>query len=99
MHIGQVGISEFAVDLSRAYNDYLYDRFLRLEPRLKGMALLPLQDCSAAVSELRRVVKSYGMVGGILPADGLPRPLGHDDFHPLYEEANRLNCMLRWKYY
>ena len=23
MHIGQVGMSEFAVDLSRAYNDYL----------------------------------------------------------------------------
>jgi hypothetical protein len=27
MHIGQVGMVEFAVELSRAYNDYLYDRF------------------------------------------------------------------------
>jgi uncharacterized protein len=34
------------------------------------------------------------MVGGLLPADGLSRPLGHQDFHPLYEEANRLGCML-----
>jgi predicted TIM-barrel fold metal-dependent hydrolase len=94
MHIGQIGIPEFAVDLSRAYNDYLHDRFLRHEPRLKGVAVLPLQDVKAAAAELRRVVKEYGMVGGILPADGMPRPLGHAEFHPLYEEANRLGCML-----
>jgi uncharacterized protein len=94
MHIGQVGIAEFAVELSRAYNDYLYDRFLRDEPRLKGIAVLPLQDIDAAVAELRRAVRDYGMVGGVLPADGLPRPLGHRDFHPLYEEASRLGCML-----
>jgi hypothetical protein len=43
MHIGQVGMTEFAVDLSRAYNDYLYDRFLRHESRLRGVAILPLQ--------------------------------------------------------
>ncbi|HWH78278.1 MAG TPA: amidohydrolase family protein, partial [Candidatus Binatus sp.] len=94
MHIGQVGMAEFAVDLSKAYNDYLYDRFLRHEPRLKGIAILPLQDVPAAVAELRRVVKDYGMVGAVLPADGLPRPLGHPEFHPVYEEANRLGCML-----
>jgi predicted TIM-barrel fold metal-dependent hydrolase len=29
-----------------------------------------------------------------LPADGLSRPLGHQDFHPLYQEASRLGCML-----
>jgi predicted TIM-barrel fold metal-dependent hydrolase len=85
---------EFAVDLSRAYNDYLYDRFLCQESRLKGIAVLPLQEVGAAVAELRRAVKEYGMVGGLLPADGLPRPLGHQDFYPLYEEANRLGCMM-----
>jgi predicted TIM-barrel fold metal-dependent hydrolase len=94
MHIGQIGIAEFAVDLARAYNDYLYDRFLQHEPRLKGMAVLPLQDVGAAIVELRRVVNEYGMVGAILPADGLPRPLGHPEFHSLYEEADRLGCML-----
>jgi predicted TIM-barrel fold metal-dependent hydrolase len=94
MHIGQVGMVDFAVDLSRAYNDYLYDRFLCQESRLKGIAVLPLQEVGAAVAELRRAVKEYGMVGGLLPADGLPRPLGHQDFYPLYEEANRLGCMM-----
>ncbi|HEY2921790.1 MAG TPA: amidohydrolase family protein [Candidatus Binatia bacterium] len=67
---------------------------MRREKRLKGIAVLPLQDVPAAVMELRRAVKQYGMVGGLLPADGLPRPLGHSEFHPLYEEANRLGCML-----
>jgi predicted TIM-barrel fold metal-dependent hydrolase len=94
MHIGQVGMVDFAVDLSRAYNDHLYDRFLRHEPRLKGIAVLPLQDVHAAIGELRRVVKDYGMVGGLLPADGLPRPLGHQDFYALYEEASNLGCMM-----
>lgn len=94
MHIGQVGIAEFAVDLARAYNDYLHDCFLQHEPKLKGMAILPLQDVPAAVVELRRAVKEYGMLGAILPADGLPNPLGHSQFHPLYEEADRLGCML-----
>ncbi|MGH7774505.1 MAG: amidohydrolase family protein [Candidatus Binatia bacterium] len=94
MHIGQIGIPQYAIDLCRAYNDYLHDRFLRHEPRLKGMAILPLQDVPAAVLELRRAVKECSMVGGILPADGLPRPLGHPDFYPLYEEADKLGCML-----
>jgi len=66
MHIGQVGMTEFAVDLSRAYNDYLDDRFLRQEKRLKGIAVLPLQDIPVAVAELRRAVKELGMVGGII---------------------------------
>ena len=94
MHIAQIGMTQFAVDLARAYNDYLYDRFLRHDARLKGIAILPLQDIDAAATELRRVVTEYKMVGGILPADGLVRPLGHPEFHPLYKEANRLGCML-----
>jgi predicted TIM-barrel fold metal-dependent hydrolase len=56
--------------------------------------VLPLQDPAAAAAELRRAVNDYRMVGGILPADGLPRPLGHPEFAPVYKEASRLGCML-----
>ena len=94
MHIGQVGMTDFAVDLSRAYNDYLYDRFLRMRPRLKGHCGFAAARCSRGGRRVAPRVKDYGMVGGVLPADGLPRPLGHPEFHPLYEEANRLGCML-----
>ena len=58
------------------------------------MALLPLQDVPSAVKELRRAVKNHGMVGGILPAEGLPLPLGHALYRPIFIEADRLGCAL-----
>ena len=48
----------------------------------------------SAVKELRRVIKNYGMVGGILPAEGLPLPLGHPLYRPIFIEADRLDCAL-----
>jgi predicted TIM-barrel fold metal-dependent hydrolase len=85
MHIGQIGNPRYAVELCRAYNDFLHEQFLTQDRRFRGMALLPLQDVPSAVKELPRAVKCHGMVGGILPAEGLPLPLGHafvsPDFH------------------
>ena len=94
MHIGQIGNPPYAVDLCRAYNDYLQDKFLTRDLRFRGMALLPLQDPPAAVKELRRAVDKYAMLGGILPAEGLPLPLGHRQFWPLFQEADKLGCAL-----
>ena len=34
------------------------------------------------------------MVGGILPADGLQLPLGHKQYWPVYQEADKLGCTL-----
>ena len=94
MHIGQIGNPRYAVELCRAYNDFLHEQFLTQDRRFRGMALLPLQDVPSAVKELRRVVKSHGMVGGILPAEGLPLPLGHALYRPIFIEADRLGCAL-----
>jgi len=94
MHIGQVGSAAYAIELCRAYNDYLNDQFLRHDRRMKGMALIPMQDVESAVTELRRVVEQYPVVGAVLPADGLPLPLGHPMYRPVFEEANRLDCAL-----
>jgi uncharacterized protein len=94
MHIGQIGNPRYAVELCRAYNDFLHEQFLTQDRRFRGMALLPLQDIPAAVRELRRAVKSHGMVGGILPAEGLPLPLGHALYRPIFIEADRLGCAL-----
>ncbi len=41
MHIGQIGNPPYAVELCRAYNDYLHDKFLAHDRRFRGMALLP----------------------------------------------------------
>ena len=43
--------------VARAYNNWIHDRYMKRSPRLQGMALLPMQDVSEAVNELRRAVK------------------------------------------
>jgi len=51
---------DLAVGTARAYNDWLYDSYLKRDQRLKGIALIPLQDPDAAVAELRRAVYVEG---------------------------------------
>lgn len=93
--IGLVSDPNWAAGLARAYNDWLYDRYLKVDPlRLKGMALIPLQDPPRAVQELRRAVGDLGMVGAILPAVGLPEALGHGVYWPVYDAAQELGCLL-----
>lgn len=89
---GLIRDPDWAIALARAYNDWLSERYLRVDPRLHGMALLPLQDPAEAALELRRAVTSLGMHGAVLTPVGLPRPLGHADFDPIYAEAARLDC-------
>jgi len=91
--IGWVREPDFAVALCRAYNDFFQQEFMLKSPRLKGIALLPLQEPAEAVKELRRA-RELGFVGAMLPAVGLRKPLGHDDFWPIYAEAERLGCMV-----
>jgi predicted TIM-barrel fold metal-dependent hydrolase len=94
LSIGWIREADFAVALCRAYNDFFHDRFTSRDRRLKGVALLPLQDIGEAIAELRRATQKLGMVGGMLPAVGLRKPLGHEDHWPLFEEAERLGVML-----
>jgi hypothetical protein len=81
---------EWGSALARAYNDWLYDRYVSQDPRLKGVALLHLYDMDRAVAELRRTVTELGFVGAVLMSTGLRRPLGHESYFPVYEEAERL---------
>ncbi|OLD37449.1 MAG: hypothetical protein AUI57_10915 [Candidatus Rokubacteria bacterium 13_1_40CM_2_68_8] len=92
--IGWVREPDFAVALCRAYNNFLHQEFLSVSPRLKAVALLPFQDVTEAVKELRRAVTELGMCGAFAPAVGLRLPLGHPDFHPIYAEAERLGSMV-----
>ncbi len=83
----------WAVQLCRAYNTLMYEEFIKASPRLKAVALLPIQDPEAAAKELRRAVSELGHVGGMLAADG-NHVLGDERFTPIYEEAQRLDVML-----
>src|SRR5437867_4397702 len=88
---GLIKDREWAAVLARGYNTFLQEEFLKAAPtRLKGIALIPLQDIGEAVKELRRAVTALRMVGAILPAVGLRRPLGDPYSDPVYEVDERM---------
>jgi predicted TIM-barrel fold metal-dependent hydrolase len=78
----------------RAYNDWLAE-FCSQEPaRLKGVALLPLQDVRLAVAELERAVGRLGMPTAMLPTNVHGKNLDHPDFYPFYDAAQELGVPL-----
>jgi hypothetical protein len=83
----------WAVALCRAYNTFMSEEFVRKSPRLKAVALLPVQDPEAAAAEARRAVRELGHSGLMLAADG-SHVLGDRRFHGIYEEAQRLGAMV-----
>ena len=91
---GKMADLDWAIAVTRAYNDWLYETYMRASPRFKGVALLPLQDPPEAAKELRRVVKELGMVGAMLPTTNVKGHLGSKEFWPIYEEADRLGCAI-----
>ncbi len=71
-----------------ACNDWLADRFLSVEPRLRGSLLIPWGASDLAVAEIERwkddhrSVQILGLVFG-------ERSLGHRSYWPIYEAAER----------
>lgn len=85
MTIGQVKEQDWAAAVSKAYNDWLHDKFLSQNPRLKGMAIISTINPRKAAQEMRRVAAELkGMVGFFISA-GVQRPLGDLLYDPIYE--------------
>ncbi|MBI2370079.1 MAG: amidohydrolase [Deltaproteobacteria bacterium] len=91
--IGAIREPDFAVALARAYNSFLAD-FCNQSPRLKGVAVIPVQRVHEAVKELNRAVTELGLVGVLLPGHGHGKNLGSPEFDPIYAEAERLGVPL-----
>lgn len=92
---GLIQEADWACALARAYNSWLHERFMKADGRLKGIALLPIQDPEEAAKELRRCVTELGMVGGLMPAVTYNRkPYGSPEFRPIFRAAEELNCAL-----
>ena len=89
---GHTMYPEWALAFARAYNNWLYEKYLKVNPRFKGVALIPMQEPEMAVEELRRAVTKLGMVGFMVPSNGLKRHVSAKEFWPIYEEAEKLNC-------
>ena len=88
---------DWAIDATRAYNDWLSETYLKQSSRFRGLALLPqaLLNSKAAAEELHRAVTTLGMSGAVLPSNSLHAPpLGSPTYFPIYEAANELGCCI-----
>ena len=86
---------ELAAAICRAYNDWLAQYVRADGSRLKGVALLPLQDTAQAATELRRAVRDLGFVAGLMiPNPMLNRTLYDKAYDALYAAANELKTPL-----
>ena len=92
---GKIVSRDWAIDVARGYNDWLYHEYMKKSPRFKGIALIPLQEPQAAVEELRRAVKELGMCGAMLPSTGIQANLGDQRYWPIYEEAESIGLRPR----
>ncbi|MCH2532677.1 MAG: amidohydrolase [Gammaproteobacteria bacterium] len=92
--VGFIQTPEYATRLCHAYNDYVFDRYRNVDKRIHPMGLIPLQSPKEAAKELRRIVIDLGLPGAMLPSTGLPLGLAHEYYHPVYEEAAGLGCVL-----
>lgn len=91
---GLIKDPDWAVAICRAYNNFVYETYLKVSPRIHAMALLPMQDVEEAVKELRRAANELKMFGGVITPVGLPLPAGHPTYHPVYAEAEKLDCAI-----
>ncbi len=97
LSFGRVVSRDWAIELARAYNDWMHDEYLSKSSRFQALGLIPLQEPAEAVKELRRIVKELGFCGAMLPSTGAvgqQNQLGDERYWPIYEEANRLACCI-----
>ncbi|HEY1368641.1 MAG TPA: amidohydrolase family protein [Gaiellaceae bacterium] len=81
--------SQLAARLCSAYNDWLLERWLEEEPRLRGMIVVPAQYPEAAAREIRRVGGRDEFVGVFLPG-GARIPYGNPVYDPMWEAVDEL---------
>jgi predicted TIM-barrel fold metal-dependent hydrolase len=81
-----------AAAICRAHNNYVAERCRQAPDKLKGIALVPIQDPPAAVEEMRRAVQDLGLVAATIPGMVGDRPLHSQEFYRFFKAANDLDC-------
>jgi predicted TIM-barrel fold metal-dependent hydrolase len=86
--------TDLAIDIARAYNDWLAEFCATDARRLKGVAMVALHDVASAVKEARRAVEELGFVGVMMPTNVREHDIGKLQVWPFYEEVERLGVGL-----
>jgi predicted TIM-barrel fold metal-dependent hydrolase len=75
-----------AATLARAHNEWLRERWLDADPRLRGAIVCAAQDPAVAAEEIRRVADDDRFVQ-VLLCGGAERPYGEPRYLPILEAA------------
>jgi predicted TIM-barrel fold metal-dependent hydrolase len=86
--------TDLATDIARAYNDWLASFCARDPKRLKGIAMVALQDVDAAIREVRRAVEQLGFIGVMMPTNVRDQDIGKREYWPFYEAVEGLGIGL-----
>ena len=85
--------AQLAAKLCSAYNEFLLERWLQEEPRLRGMLVVSAQYPEAAAAEIRRMGGRDEFVGVFLP--GAARvPYGNPMYDPMWEAVDELGLVV-----
>ena len=84
---------DYLIALTKSYNNYVSEEWLKFSPRFKSVALMPLMDVDESIEEMRRCVTELGYNGVFLAAVGFGL-LGEKRLDPFYEEAEKLGTFI-----
>ena len=79
---------EYATAIAGAYNDWIEDRWLDADPRLRGTIVVASQDPEAAAAEIRRCAERDRRWVGVMMSLRNAM-MGDAIYHPIYAEAER----------
>ena len=85
--------SELLSAIFRGYNDWLADFCKPYPQRLKGLAMINVDDIREGVAELERCAK-MGLVGAMIPTGPLEHRYDHPMYEPLWAAAQDLQMPL-----
>lgn len=86
--------SKLVSDIFRAYNDWIAEFCSGYTDRLKGIAMINLDDVLEGVTELSRARK-LGLAGGMISVDPPEsKPYDHPDYEPFWAAAQDLDMPL-----
>lgn len=80
--------TDYAAALCSASNDYVIERYLSRDARLKGSVHIPKQDPLLSAKEIDRVGSHPDMVQ-VIVSNGAQRPYGNRMYEPIYEACVR----------
>jgi predicted TIM-barrel fold metal-dependent hydrolase len=85
LSLGALPNADIAIVLASAYNDWMRERWLEVDDRYLGAALVAVQDPLAAAEEIERV-KSWPGIAAVLMSPNRML-MGDRYYHPIYEAA------------